>query len=522
MAFDDTATVSGSVVSIENGADEVGAKSCVVTVRPTLSGVSEVTETQTGRNLFDISTATNGQINGTNGAYYANANWQASDFFPVHGADLTLSWDTDSSNYYQVNLAFYDSEKHYVDGLNNTFANIYSKTFTIPNGAVYCRASWSISVGGSPAPRNNIRINLGSTDGGYEPYTAPTQYTASLGRTIHGGQVDIVNGEGTENCKKITLGDFTWIKSGTEGNFYCSQVTDIWYPSEGGISRYGIGVSDEFQFVQGTPADGQINAYFNTAYSGYRIFIKKADYADRTSAEFKEYLQSINAHLVYKVNDASTTDFTFEPVKINTRLGYNAFWSEHGNTELTYYKSGYGFTSVTVHKETPEGEPVVQTVKFHRIVYGGQADVVRGTCKNYYSDSVTFDGSNDEVWQKHGTIASWFYIDHYLTGAYANNNENDFIMSSWGNQRKYLNVVDIANGEYAYGVNERFVIKNTSFTEVADFKAWLAQNPVTIVYKLATPSTFSFPPISISTDDGENNLFANEGDSAITYRKAVE
>lgn len=36
------------------------------------------------------------------------------------------------------------------------------------------------------------------------------------------------------------------------------------------------------------------------------------------------------------------------------------------------------------------------------------------------------------------------------------------------------------------------------------------------------PETFTFEPISISTDEGENTLFATEGDSAITYRKAVD
>jgi hypothetical protein len=82
-----------------------------------------------------------------------------------------------------------------------------------------------------------------------------------------------------------------------------------------------------------------INCYFNTAYSGYRIFIKKEDYADRTSAEFKEYLQSINAHLVYKVNDATATDFTFTPITPTpeTALGVNNFWSDSGDTEVIYY-----------------------------------------------------------------------------------------------------------------------------------------------------------------------------------------
>ena len=33
---------------------------------------------------------------------------------------------------------------------------------------------------------------------------------------------------------------------------------------------------------------------------------------------------------------------------------------------------------------------------------------------------------------------------------------------------------------------------------------------------------FTFPPISMNTTEGENTLFANEGNSSVTYRKAVD
>ena len=34
--------------------------------------------------------------------------------------------------------------------------------------------------------------------------------------------------------------------------------------------------------------------------------------------------------------DENGDDFTFTGQEINTRLGYNAFWSEQGDTEVTY------------------------------------------------------------------------------------------------------------------------------------------------------------------------------------------
>jgi hypothetical protein len=34
--------------------------------------------------------------------------------------------------------------------------------------------------------------------------------------------------------------------------------------------------------------------------------------------------------------DENGNDFTFDGQEINTRLGYNAFWSDSGDTEVTY------------------------------------------------------------------------------------------------------------------------------------------------------------------------------------------
>ena len=303
-----------------------------------------------------------------NGAFYHN-DFTTSDSGTASADFACHSWNPNNSNiegyYGQISfMSIYSDIKNNADfrlvlsGYTNTGANDRFRLFKYDKDKVFLSyASLAAQNGYSLEGVSYIRMRYytdaitwnnaqleyrptsDTTPTTYAPYVAPTTHTAQLGRTIYGGTPDVVNGTGTDNCKKITLGDFTWIKSGTEGNFYCSQVTDIWYPSEGGISRYGIGVSDEFDFVQGTPADGQINAYFNTAYSGYRIFIKKADYADRTSAEFREYLQSINAHLVYKVNDATAEDFTFTPVPIISRLGDNTLWG-NGDLSVVYRSSG--------------------------------------------------------------------------------------------------------------------------------------------------------------------------------------
>ena len=210
MAFDDTATVSGSVVAIENGADEVGAKSCVVTVRPTLSGKSEVTVTQTGRNLLDTANAetkTNNSVSITcdgNGKYTAtgtatggSANitftlktpckiksgiyFHAMNSVANGNASITLQrQDNSTIMYFTVSPT-----NRIVDLSSYAGETVYSIRFYAVNGA-----SFEMSL--------TPMVCFSSTAHAYEPYQTPTQYTASLGRTIYGGQVNIVNGTGTD------------------------------------------------------------------------------------------------------------------------------------------------------------------------------------------------------------------------------------------------------------------------------------------------------------------------------------
>ena len=453
-SYDDTATVSGSVVSIENGADEVGAKSCVVTVRPTLSGVSSVTETQTGRNLFNLD-RTEGTPDPTdiiisprildvtklfkglradNYFYAGYASYSISNgvlsvttsnnlnygiAFPVRvkgGATYCLSAILTGAN---MSVGCYDKDWNFISRIFGMVSDA-SISFSTPSNAEYITVVFGSSTLNVEGTVSNIQLEIGSTAHAYEQYQTPTTYTASLGRTIYGGQADIVNGTGVDNTTRIQIKDRTWTitEVGTSFKvFTCNKITTKEANFNFQVEGY-VNAETYRNYLQ----DKQCGTY-NTTNAMDRIVIRDDSY---TTVE--DFLTAVGDNYIVFEN-TSPTDFTFTGQEVPTRLGYNAFWSEQGDTELTYYKDGYGFTSVTVHKETPDGEPVEETRKLHRIIYEGQVDVISGTGLIYRGESGT---------------------------------------------------------------------------------------------QYDPPEQISFTPIEVSTDEGENTLYSDEGDSAITYRKAVD
>ena len=228
--------VSSPIADFSDGADDVPTKSLIVTISPTLSGVSSVTETQTGRNLADGTNFTRGLPSTTNGASIetiAASTRYAYIGISAKGANYTISSVSTDTDYFYNILIF-----GYTNGLLAVYTNTNAGTDkTVDFSACdYIRLAIGTRSASYQVPTDlteygTIQLEVGSTAHAYEPYQTPTTYPASLGRTIYGGTADIVNGVGT---------------------------------------------------------------------------------------------------------DENGNDFTFDGQEIPTRLGYNAFWSDEGDTEVTY------------------------------------------------------------------------------------------------------------------------------------------------------------------------------------------
>ncbi len=312
--------VSSPIADFSDGADDVPTKSLVVTIPASLSGVSSVTETQTGRNLFDKTTATIGK--------YINVNGQeATNGIKAHSALLPLK---PSTTYYMSGHA--DASYYTILALDkdmNVLSTWYggaSKTepfvATTPNNAKWCYLNFNADQ------IDNVIFAESTTAIPYEPYNGTT-YTANLGRTIYGGTPDIVNGTGKEICGKIVFdgSETRWAEYAT-GNGYAIPLTGMkrgtWYTSP-------LALSSPLPKV---PNNDNLGVRIGVNNDG--IYVVQANTISGVTdlASFKAWLSENPLTIIYPLD--TEIDFTFDGQEINTRLGYNAFWSDEGDTEVTY------------------------------------------------------------------------------------------------------------------------------------------------------------------------------------------
>ena len=322
-------TANGAIAHIEDGADEVPTKSLVVTIPPTLDGVSSVTETQTGKNLLDTSAFdsleyytvnANGSITVNSSDSRSWSNVPALIFLKAGTYTLSRSL-TGSQCYIRASLDNYASN---VCSLGNTATE---KNFTLSEDA-YIKVK--VGYNGTYPFTDSYLLEVGSTASSYEPYTEPTQYTASLGRTIYGGTADIVNGVGqaTFALHKVTSNDGIYDYS-TGNGFRVSTSTWV----EGimkGESNNG-GICNEFDTVTNNNSRG---VRFSIGDNTSIYFVQVYSEIGNTVEDFKNWLDNHDVYVVYPL--ATPTDFTFTGQEIPTRLGVNNFWADEGDSDVTY------------------------------------------------------------------------------------------------------------------------------------------------------------------------------------------
>ena len=332
-------TVSGAIATFADGADAVPLKKCEITLPASLDGYSSVDVVSAGKNIL------NDSIRGHAGAniYFAHDTGLQTDF-AVRLKAGTYTYSVVTADGTVSNLYIKNSDTN----TNITGFPAYStlsKTFTLEedtNCAVYVYKSGYTDV----TDILTAQIEVGSTSTTYEPYTAPTTHTATLGRTIYGGKSDVVNGQGSGEWATVKLKDLTWYYSTSYGGFFHSPsiqsvVSDETYICDS--SEYTNVRLNSYQLQNTDDAIG-INADNGSAVTGgaplKSIVVKDTDFS--TVADLIAHFTENDSELCYK--QATPEPFTFDPVPIDSKLGNNTLWAEQGSSvEVTYRGQGTAY-----------------------------------------------------------------------------------------------------------------------------------------------------------------------------------
>lgn len=128
------------------------------------------------------------------------------------------------------------------------------------------------------------------------------------GKMYYDGDVYSADGTVTRKYGIVDMGTLKWNKN-TDTAWFSSDVTDFAFVKTVGAVQYGNAITSKYIPTEITSAtNGNFALYFNTSYSGYRLFVYD-DFTGKNAAEVKAMLSGVL--LVYELKEP--TEETAEP-----------------------------------------------------------------------------------------------------------------------------------------------------------------------------------------------------------------
>lgn len=130
-------------------------------VMPSTDYLSEVKCVGSNVNEFDIDAVKDGFLNEKTGEIISNNSWKCSDFIEILHKTYTFGWES-SSDYFQVNVCYYDENKKFLSGKSYGFRGTFNNTFEVVSNAKYMKIAYSVSVSGELVTREKIKLEKGT------------------------------------------------------------------------------------------------------------------------------------------------------------------------------------------------------------------------------------------------------------------------------------------------------------------------------------------------------------------------
>lgn len=195
-----------------------------------------------------------------------------------------------------------------------------------------------------------------------------------------------------------------------------------------------------------------------------------------------------------------------------------------------FYKNYYAYTaggslvSIASVNGTPYPNANIDWSSQAGTVYGGELWIkyINGVLScgiDITHKTATFDGSDDEIWVKSTSYSGGYYFSSWVIA-------NSIVESTDHIQNIGKTVRTLS--EYSAGTNVcyfdrslNFKVDNSVYPTLEDFKSFLANNNLTVLYPLATPETIQLDPVTVKSILGDNNIFADTGSVDVVYRADI-
>lgn len=391
-----------------------------------------------------------GAYSNSNGSYMSTQSYQCSELIEV----------VENVDYIESNgLSCVITDIHYFDE-TKTWLGRVQKPQNInnrPEGTKYIGFNYEITE-----DLKWVQVEKGTVTTAYEPYTNGASPNPEYPQDINGvgdsGEVEV-----TVTGKNLLKGLVYKIVNGVTFNVY----------DDGRVVVKGTATANAFidtrltfpagnYVLSGCPSGGSGSSYsLELAYSGKWLY----DHGNGLNFSLSEDTSCKIAVLVRK--GQTVNNITFYPMLREAEIGDDTF-------EL--YKSQKA--KFPLYPPLYEGDYVkIKSRTF---------EIVRN------NDKVVFDGSDDEGWKFETTTngSNRAYTDIIKNTVNIPSN-NDTIANIFCNRFISESANDTWRGKEGIGIQAdgRIYIVHSKITSLAEWKAYLAENPITAVYKLAEPNT---------------------------------
>ena len=532
---------SGAVASF---ATDIGKlKECVVEIGPVqdLHGYDSPWPPGGGKNLCDLDSWTNGFLSGTGKQIQrpSDANNLVSDFIPIkEGATYTYSTpelviDTSLPSNLQTRwtgYAFYeDADFETLIGTRVVNTNA-SFTFTVRQNAHYIIiGSRHLKNGGQ------AQLELGSIATQWTPYEnicpisgwseAQIWNDPKYAGTIEWNQAFLPASDWIANSvqTRVSVSDGVITATLVSGkpNVYAPAIT-----TEGGTIITTIAYHKYYLACKFNPAaDGYPYLRNNTVFSTTAVFGSQTTRA----GEWGSYENIVSARATggpawYIGNGGNTSQIQIGDsfsIKDLMCIDLTAMFGA-GNEPSTveefktlfpndYYAYNAGEETLV---SAVNGDPYREvTIDLDGTRYGGTVDVLTG--KMVVDRALRVFNGSENGWQNYPNFSGYYItITEMAVSTRASGISNMLVARYDSAQATNAMWLGVANRIFfAIGVYE------SMGSTLADFKSFLSANNLQVVFPLATPIEITLSPTQLRALKGQNNIFADCGDTAVKYWK---